>query len=166
MTENSSTCESCRRPKASHQCGLCKSGVCKACSQFLPEDTFTFDPDLKSELKHTYYCPHCHSETVEPALALYNETLERAENVYIFFTTQKTYIPALKRSKEILRVKECPDRDEAILRLAFLAAKQDFNAVTDVLVSSEKVRDGAYQTMKWKAQGCPALVDEEKMARR
>ena len=49
----------------------------------------------------------------------------------------------------MLTVKDCPDRDETIMRLAFFAAQRSSNAVIQVEVTAEKVRNGAYQTSKW-----------------
>jgi hypothetical protein len=159
-------CASCRRPNPTRQCGVCEGAVCKSCVQNLEPSTFALLPEVPKELSHTYYCQACYDEHVATELERYTEILARAEEAFIFFTSQKAFIPLIVKSKEIFRVANIPDRDEAILRLAFLAARKDFNAVMEVEVVGEKVRDGAYQTMKWRAQGHPAKVDVDKMDRR
>jgi hypothetical protein len=62
-------------------------------------------------------------------------------------------------------VKDVPDRDEAILRLAFLAAEEGFNAILDVNVKSEKVRNEGWQKMRWSGSGLPVGVDAAKIER-
>src|SRR5690606_7251136 len=114
-------CISCRRPKATLQCGLCEEPLCKSCDEFLAAGTFSFLEKIPSELTHTHYCSNCHRDHVEPALASYNETMDHARGVYIFFTTQRTQPPIVKKSSNGVRVEGCDDRDETILRLAFRA---------------------------------------------
>lgn len=158
-------CISCRRPKAIHECGLCSEPVCKNCEIFLDSGTFSFLEHVPDPLTHTHYCPGCFSSEVDPALQNYNETMELAKNVYFFFRTQKRPPPILKKSKERVRVGACDDRDQTILRLAFFAVQQGFNGIIEAEVTSEKIRNGAYQSSVWKGVGIPALVDAEKIER-
>lgn len=160
-----SLCISCRRPKATLHCEICQEPLCKSCDQFLKAGTFSFLKTTPENLTRTHYCPSCYSAEIEPALEEYNEVLERAKSVYIFFKTQKKAPPVLKKSKEAVRVDACDDRDETILRLAFFAAQEGYNAVVETEVLSEKVRNGAYQTTRWKGVGIPALVDAERVER-
>lgn len=153
------SCTSCRRPKATTSCEICAELVCKDCSHFLDAETFSFQPVVPADLKHTHYCANCYSAKVEPALAAYNEVMERAQGVFVFFTTQKKYFKLLSRSRELLEVKECADRDEAILRLAFQAAEKGFNAVIEVEATSKKERNAGHQKYSWKCKGYPAQVD-------
>jgi hypothetical protein len=133
--------------------------------QFLEASTFSFLKTIPENLKHTNYCPNCYDTEVAPALAQYNATLEQAETVYIFFKTQKKAPPVLKRAKEAVRVDDCSDRDETILRLAFFAAQDGYNALVEVDVTSVKVRNRAYQTSRWNGIGTPAQVDADRVER-
>lgn len=160
-----SLCSSCQRPKAAYTCGVCKNSVCKSCAQFLDEETFSFFSVIPPELKHTHYCPSCWDTHVEPAKQTYDETIERARDMYFFFDTQKRNIKQLKRAKEKVFVEECIDRDETILRLAFKAAEQGFNAIVEAEVTSKKVRNEGYQKSVWRGSGLPADVDKEKLER-
>ena len=119
--------------------------------------------EIPEALAHTFYCGRCHDDVLQPAFDEYNEVMERAKTCFVFFKTQRKEVPLIKKEREMLRVAECIDRDETILRLAFFAAQKDYNAVIDCLVESEKIRDGAYQTSKWYGTGTPALVDGAKI---
>jgi hypothetical protein len=160
------TCVSCRRPKANIHCGLCESSVCKKCSQNLEPETFAFLETLPPELAHLSYCQPCFDEKVAPALDSYNETMEQAKAVYVFFTSQKKEIPLIKKSKETLTIKDRPDRDEVIFRLGFMAAAQSYNAIIEVNVTSEKHQHGKHQKSIWRGTAIPALIDGDKMDRR
>ena len=157
-------CASCRKPKANRSCGLCNEPLCKACSQFLEESSFSFLEKVPEELSHSTYCQPCYNTTVAPALDSYDETMERAKQVYVFFKLQRKPIPLIKRSKKQVEVSNIPDRDEAILRLAFLASQESFNAVVDVNVIMEKVRNQGYEKSKYQGTGFPAQVDASKLA--
>lgn len=159
------SCSSCRRSGAPQACELCEAALCKGCVQFLDAGTFSFRAEVAPELRFSKYCPACFSEKVEPELEAYRETLDRAREVFFFFKTQRKPLPVLTRSKETIRVTDCADRDETILRLGFQAAERGFNAVLEGEVIATKVRDGAYQKSLWKGSGVPAQVDAEKLER-
>jgi len=158
-------CGACRRPKANIQCELCEDWNCKSCAQTLAGDAFSFRTKRAPELSHTRYCQHCWQQQVEPALAEYEQKMAEAREVYIFFTTQKRPLPILSKEKEQIRVLECDDRDETILRLAFLAAELGCNAVIETDVRHEKVRNAGWQKTAWRGSGFPARVDAEKLER-
>lgn len=158
-------CLICKKPKATTTCEICEEPLCKSCVQFLEPDTFTFLSELPDELSHDRYCEHCYASTVIPALDSYEEVMERAKQVFVYFTTQRAGIPLTGRSKAKVKVESCPDRDETILRLAFFAAEQKFNALIEVEVIAEKVRNAGYQKSKWRGVGEPANVDAAKVTR-
>jgi hypothetical protein len=158
-------CSVCRKPKASLECNLCEDSVCKKCSHILDEKTFSFMEEIPEILTHSLYCSTCYDQEVAPALDTYNEIVERAKSVFVFFTTQRKEIPLIKRSRLVFEVKDRQDRDDTILRLGFLAAKENFNAITEVTVVASKVRNGGYQTSTWSGSGIPAMIDAEKLAR-
>lgn len=159
----SAECISCGKPKAVLNCELCNEPLCKKCDQILPPDTFSFHPEIPENLTHLHYCNNCHDSVVAPELETYSEVMERAKNSFVFFTTQRKETPLLRKSREVLKVENCADRDETILRLAFFAAQEGFNAIVEVEVHSEKVRNGAYQTSRWSGRGMGAQIDAKKM---
>ena len=156
-------CIACRKPKATLECEVCNEMVCKNCSQVLDKSTFSFMEEVPEILTHTLYCSGCFDHQVAPELDTYNEILSRAKDCFVFFTTQRKEIPLIRRSKVTFNVSANKDRDETILRLAFFAAKDNYNAITEVNVSASKVINEGYQTSVWKGSGIPALVDADKM---
>lgn len=160
-----SECVVCRKPKANFECEVCNEMVCKNCSQVLDQSTFSFMEEIPEILSHTHYCSACYDDQVAPEFDKYQEILERAKQVFVFFTTQRKEIPLIRRSKVTFHVKESQDRDETILKLGYFAAKDNYNAITEVNVFAEKVRNGSYQTSTWQGSGIPALVDAVKMER-
>ncbi len=159
------TCVSCRRPKASLHCESCQEPLCKDCKMFLREGTFSFLAKLPEELSHTNYCTACYTTQIEPALQSYEETMELARKAYFFFKTQKRTIPVLRRARFPIQIVDCADRDETILRLAFHAVSDGYNAIIEADVLSEKVRMGVYQTTRWKGTGVAAEADKVKLDR-
>lgn len=153
-----SSCCVCQKPKATLQCGLCESPVCKYCAQFLDEDQFSFIPDLAKELRHSTYCGPCYDARVAPELQAYEETMQKARNITVFFNVDSKQTRNFKRTEKPFKVRDCADREEALLRLAFLAVQGQFNALIDVDIVSEKIREGSYQTTKYHGTGMPAQV--------
>ena len=160
-----STCSSCRKPKAPFSCGVCEARLCKNCVQLLEPEALAFKTSQPAELGHYRYCANCFAEHVEPVLGQYEETLELAKSVYVFFKTQKRQPPVLKKSKHELQVKDNPDRDETILRLAFQAAELGFNAIIETDVASVKVKNEAHSKLSWSGKCFPAEVDAVRLDR-
>jgi hypothetical protein len=162
----SENCTTCHKPKANHSCGICRSPICKGCSQFVEEKSFAFLEKTPEELTHTVYCGICFDEKVAGPLRDYKETMRRAKNVFVFFKAQSKESRLMSRNADAVEVPDCADREETILRLGFLAAKAGYNALVDVDIVHEKIRIGAYQTTKWSGKGIPTQVDATKMNRR
>lgn len=151
-------CVGCRKPRVDSPCGVCNEGVCKKCRLFLPDDTFPYELKLPEELKHTYYCASCYDQHVEPFKSEYENVLEAAKQIIVIYKGSKSSIRILKKADKALSLENMPDRDETILKLAFQAAKDGYNAIIDVEVSSQKVRNEGYQKMSWSGQGTPAEI--------
>ncbi len=156
-------CVGCGKPKAVLNCEVCDDALCKKCDQILDPSTFSFLPKIPAELSHLHYCGNCFDSIVAPELHNYNEVMDRAKKAFVFFTTQRKETPLIKKAREVLKVENCLDRDETILRLAFFAAQDDYNAVIDVEVNSVKLRDGAYQTSRWSGKAVAAQIDAHKV---
>ncbi len=156
-------CVSCRKPKGIHQCQVCENMVCKNCTMRVAEGAFSFLRVIPPGVSHSVYCGACFDENVLPVQEEYEEIMERAKGAFIFFKSQRKEVPLLGKSKETHRIESCPDRDETILRLAFFAAQEGYNAVIETEVISEKIRNGSYQTSNWKGSGVPARVNAEKI---
>jgi hypothetical protein len=159
------TCSDCRKPKAIHECGVCQEPFCKKCSQIIPPEEFGFWSKIPEILTRRIYCHACFDREVAPEKEKYDEILERAKGVFVFFKTQRKQIPLIRRSKIPVVIDACDDRDETILRLGFLAAEQNHNAIIEVDVTAKKVRNEAYQTSVWSGTAFPADVDGSKVER-
>src|SRR5262249_54035372 len=90
------SCAACGRtvaPKNRYACGACEKPLCKDCTQFLEEDSFSFLKEVPETLAHTEYCGSCYDEKVAPALASYATALERARELVVFYKNERN-LPA------------------------------------------------------------------------
>lgn len=147
-------------------CQHCALEVQKRDRQFVDEETFAFLDELPPGVAPGIYCPTCFETEVRPALAAYEETLAAAKNVNMFYLTQSKESRFVRRTEAPIQVQDCTDKDEAVLRLAFLAVRMGKNALLDVDLRSHKVLDGRYQTSIWSGRAIPANIDEAQLQRR
>jgi hypothetical protein len=157
-----SLCTVCHSPKGVFVCGHCQEPVCKKCKQAFAKDRFAFLDPIPLELTHKAYCVNCYNRHIEPALEKYENTVARAKAVMVFHKGLGEETRLMSRTEKLLRIEGCLDKNEALLRLAFLAASAGFNALLDVDVSAEKLRNAGYQTTKWHASGVPTTLDPKK----
>lgn len=102
------------------------------------------------------YCPQCFETRVRPEIEAYEQKLERARNMNVFLKKQGKEVVHLRRAQFPVKVENCEDRDEAILRLAFLAAEEGYDTIIGVDLTTTKVRDNSYQKTLWSGVGTPA----------
>jgi hypothetical protein len=156
-------CVVCQKPKANLSCELCQAAVCKSCAQFLNEDDFAFLPENERKFANGSYCTPCFDSEVGPELAADDQLREQANDVIVYFKNQSKETRLFKRTKDILRVPSCTDKEETVLRLAFLAAQKGYNAIIDVDISAEKVRtQGGYQSSNWRGTAVATHLDSGK----
>lgn len=158
-------CIDCRKPKVDSTCGICGEGVCRKCRNFLAEEEFPLELVRPENLMHSYYCGGCNEQIVEPFRTDYNAALEQAKEINVIYRDSKSSFRILRKSKKLLQAGNLPDRDEAILRIAFQAAREGFNAILDVEVSSQKKREAGRQVSIWAAQGYPAAIHSHELDR-
>lgn len=101
-------------------------------------------------------------QVVEPEIVNYNDTMRKAKEVFIFYKSQGKESRTIRRAEAPLKVSDCPDREETLLRLAFLAAHANYNALVDINLTSKKVRNEGYQTLIWNGTAVPANVDADR----
>ncbi len=158
-------CSVCEKTKAPFQCGICQVDLCKDCVVLLEEDTFAFLSPLPEDLKHSYYCNNCHHEKVAPQLAQYQELMEKAKDINVYEKKQGKETRYMRRQEKPVRVVDCPDYEEALLRLAFFAAQGGFNAILDVEITPKKVKIGKYQSTVYSGSGVPANIEKHQIVR-
>jgi hypothetical protein len=151
-------CETCRRPKANHQCGLCHCSICKSCAQFTG-DAFSFLPKVSPDLTHGVYCSRCFDEKVSAPLAEYEELMEKAKDVMVFTKDESKKTGHLKRKEDPLKVEDCEDEDEVLLRIAFLAAQSGFNCILDLVITNKKIVVGSHKKTIFSATAIPITID-------
>lgn len=157
------SCCVCQKSKTGLVCGLCKEDVCKSCTEFLSEDSFAFLKKKPAHLAAGAFCVTCFNNTISAELSQYEAQVEQAKNILVFDISQSKETRFIKRKEAELKVVDCPDRDETIMRLAFLAAELGFNSIIDVDLKSKKVKDGKYQHALWTGTAIPANVTDKKL---
>lgn len=164
--KNTLECSSCRKRTGLYTCVLCEEALCKPCSETLSDSLFNELEKIPEEQAGGRFCGACFDREMAPRIETYAAVMEEAKQVFIFFKTQRKHIPLIRKSKIKVTVEKCLDRDETILRLAYFAAKDGFNAVIDVEVDCKKIRmEGSSKSALWHGSGFPALVDGAKVDR-
>lgn len=131
----------------------------------MEDGAFSFLKKVPAELSHPIYCPQCFDEKVALPLQDYNDTLERAKEVIIFSKDETKKTRLFSRKEESVEVTDCLDREETILRLAFLAAQKNFNSIIDVELKYEKVMNGSHRYHVWKGRAVPCKMDARQLNR-
>jgi hypothetical protein len=152
-------CMSCQKLKANLTCGICHCSICKSCTQFLDQDFFSFQPNTAEELKSGTFCGDCFENKVRPEIEKYEKAMALAKDIIVYEKKQSKESRLFKRLELPVIVEQCADREETLLRLAFLAVQRGFNAIIDVDIKAEKVRTGSYQTSVFSGTAIPSYVD-------
>lgn len=161
-----SECLSCRKRPGVYTCVECENSVCKSCSESITDSNFIILEKIPSAIYGGHFCGQCFDREMAPKIQAYREAFAKAEEVFIFFKTQRNHIPLIKKSKILLNVPDGRDRDETILHLAYYAAKDDYNAVVDCDVIGKKIKSGgSNKTAIWTGSGYGAIVDAGKIER-
>lgn len=156
-------CVSCRKQKTTLACVACENPLCKKCAQPVDESNFLFLEALPASLKEGIYCPVCFNSQVAPELDSYEEHLAKAREVYVFYKAEGKETRTFRRSEKPIQVTGCADKEEAILKLAFLAAREGFNGILDVEITNRKINIHGYQSSECDATARPFQVDEKKL---
>jgi len=149
-------CSFCNKKKTEIICDACEQATCKKCSYFIDEDTVEFLSLLPERLVHKTFCPECFHGQVGTEVEKFNAILDLAQNIDVFDKKQTKETRLMKRSEKPLLVNECDDRNETLMRLAFLAAQKGFNTLLDVDISSKRISAGGSRTKQlWSGRGIP-----------
>lgn len=147
-------------------CVQCAASLAKNETQFVSEDSFAFLSRPPKHLAIGSYCYQCFDRDVAPELDRYNAKMESAKNVNVFFASQSKESRFVRRIEKPIKVENCQDRDEVVMRLAFLAVEANKNSIVDVDLTSIKVRNGSWQSSLWSGRAIPADIDEAHLNRR
>ena len=124
--------------------------------QFIDEDFFEMQSLLPEDLRNKTFCLNCFNQGIDERISRYRDIVEMAKNVDIFNKTQTKETRRIKRIEDPIRVENCDDRQEAVMRLAFIAADKGFKTIVDVDITSKKVGEGkSYKKLVWKGVAVP-----------
>ena len=151
----SPNCSTCLKAGAGLTCGVCNIAICKNCAEFVDEEMLAYLPRPSKDLLHSAYCRPCHDEKVKPVQLQFEETLTKARDVSVYFKAQSKETRGYRRKDKAFAVDNCADRDQTVMRLAFLAAQAGFNLIIDVNLSSKKIITNGYQTSVWSGTAIP-----------
>ncbi|MFN3696374.1 MAG: hypothetical protein ACK4VO_02940 [Pseudobdellovibrio sp.] len=156
-------CPFCQKSKNLQSCEACHEIVCKNCAQFVSEATFKFSQTLLQKKFHQVYCPTCFNNEVADHVNQYENTVEKAKEIAVFDISQSKETRLIKRLEKAFKLENETDEEDAIMKLAYLAAEKGFNAIIDVDIKPTKVRDGSYQTTIYTCTAIPAQVTDRKL---
>jgi len=156
-------CTACKSTKKVELCGVCESPVCQKCAQYLPKHSFPLLPVRPPELHHDTYCGPCYVSKIGPIEEEYARLSVLAAKVLVFPKAKAEQTRLMDKREKPLSVEDCEDERDVLLKLAYLAAKEGFNALIYVHVAKKQVRNHAYQTSRWTGHAIPTKVDEAKL---
>lgn len=157
------TCTSCQKIETGVACGLCAEATCKDCAIFLESDAFAFLRQRPEGLEGDTYCQGCFANRVAPELEAYEVLVERAREIDVYYKNQSKETRLISRKEKAVAIKDCDDRDELVLRLAFQAALGGFNTVVDIDLKPIKVAQGGrYRKFMWNGSGIPTNARKSK----
>lgn len=148
------------------KCKVCSLALKKGEAQFVDESTFEYLKVLPDEVTLGAFCYSCFDRIVGPQLDAYNEKLEQAKNVNVFYASQSKESRFVRRKEKQIQVEDCDDKEEVVMRLAFIAVEAHQNTLLDVEITSIKTRNGGWQSSRWAGKAIPATVDESRLRRR
>lgn len=155
------TCKTCKGPKAKYQCGICGECTCKKCTQFQTE-TFSYLLKVPETLTHTQYCSQCFEEHVAAPLHDYEQTVEEAKEIVVFSKEYTKQTRLLSRRADVLKVSDCEDETDALMRMSFQAVKLGYNALVDVEFKNKKVINGSHKRFIVDATSIPTIIDKNR----
>lgn len=116
-------------------------------------------------LQASTFCNPCYITQVEPALENYNQQMEAAKNVRVYLKDQSKESRLISRKEAPIKVL-CDDKDQTLLRLAFLAQEAGFNGLVDVEINSTKERKGGtWQKATYSGVGIPAHIASKRIVK-
>lgn len=71
----------------------------------------------------------------------------------------------IRKQDAPIKIDNCDDYDELIMRLAFRGAERNYNVLVDVETQSEKIHNGGYVKLVWHGTAIPSHVDPAKIDR-
>ncbi len=154
-------CKVCHLNTTEIECGYCKGPICKKCLERCDLEMNEWYQSKKDI--HSVACPDCYEFTYTPLYQKFLEDMQMAQNMPIWPKTYRGKIPILNQSSQEVHIKECADKKEVVLKLAFQAVELNMNALKDVNVAYEKRRNHGYQKMIYSGTAKAIMADHSKL---
>ncbi|MFN9067463.1 MAG: hypothetical protein ACK5V3_09560 [Bdellovibrionales bacterium] len=122
---------------------------------FVDENQFQFSSTVNPKLNTGVFCQSCYGDTVLDEIQKYEMLLAKAQAVDVFHKKQSKETRLIKRKEKPLSVVDCLDEEEALLKLAFLAAEKGFSQIIDVDLQPRKVTLNKYHSTLWSGTAVP-----------
>lgn len=159
------SCVICDNSKADLRCGLCEVSLCKGCTVFVDEERFDLLSVRPPALTLETFCHCCYTDKVQPEIEAYEALVEKAKAVLVFEKKQGKETRLVSRKEKPVRVQNCKDHDGTIMRMAVAAVQAGYNAIVDVKITTQKIKDGSYSTLLYSGESVPAHIDEARLPR-
>jgi len=156
------TCSSCDKNNTDLVCGLCEAPTCKTCATFVDEDSFDFFNMIPVSLQNKAFCQGCFANQVSTEIEALKVLLKKARQVNVYRKEQGTETRFIRRIQKPIRVMDCQDEQETLLRLAFLATQQGFSTLVDVEIQSRKIGEGRYKKYVFDGTAVPVETKNHK----
>ncbi len=151
-----SQCQSCLKDKSNLTCQNCSQDCCKECIIFVDCNEFEIVTLLPVKIQEKAFCPSCFNIEASPIIAEYKEILDKAKSVNVYEIEQSQETHKMPRHERPIIIKECNDRNETLMRLAFFAVQRGFNTIIDVDLKSRKSHEGGtYRKLVWSGKAIP-----------
>jgi len=148
-------CQTCLKNKTVLRCGECVEPICKTCAYFIDDTVFEYMEFLPDNVKDKTFCGSCYHRTADPILESHRAYLETAKNINVYTSIQGNETGLIKRIEKPIMIKDCVDREETLMRMAFQAAKMGYDTLVDVDIKSSKTGKGTYKKLIWTGRGVP-----------
>ncbi len=158
MTDTSTFCKTCRKPKAPYECGLCHEHMCKSCTQFLVETFTAMRKPVPEFLRHPAYCMTCFDAQVAEPLNDYNDKMEKAKDIIIYSKDQTKLTRLLKRKAEPYKVEDCEEEQDALMRMSYWAIEDGYNCLIDLQYQTKKIIVGSHKKTMFGATAVPITI--------
>lgn len=118
-------CTTCQKSKPTLHCGICTSKICKKCAQFVDEEMLAYLQRPHNDLLHSAYCQACFDEKISPVKRQYENTLNIARDVSIYYKAQSKETRAYRRKEKPYSVENCMIKSKFLCDSHFLPPKLD-----------------------------------------
>lgn len=157
-------CIVCCKNKTAMLCDSCAQPSCKRCCYYVDAAAFEYLSYLPENIQNKVFCPNCYNDNISKELIEYEEILTRAKNLDIYIKKQSSETRLMRRISKPIKVDNCGDEKDALMRLAFKAAQLGYRTIVDVDLKAKKVGQGSYIKKVWSGFAIP--IDPAARARR